>query len=783
MAGENWTGTTGNDSHVGTAEDDTLVGLAGDDTIVGDNGNDYIDGGEGNDSIRGGSNTPGPRGDDTIISGLGNDTIDGDGGNDLIDNSAGGADNLDGDVGSDTFILSGQEAQVNGGSGNSFVDTVIFAATAPTTLYIDGRYSNIEKFIFRDIDETVRVTNSGQRDSFTLGGGADIIYGNVANLNQDEITDFTTVDRIFVQDAQTNLFAVAGAGTATQTLTIDSTGDGLIGNDDLTIHLPNADLTGVRVVARPGVGTEIFFGEGGATGGGGGSQTGGNGDDLIGGGDGNDTLTGGDGNDTLTGGGGDDSLVGGNGDDKLIGGAGNNTLEGGAGNDVLIGGPGNDLLKGGAGQDTMTGGGGNDTFEGTAGESNGDVITDFGFGDRIRIDGGVNMSAVYNPTGGSIDIDTNGDGTREISVIVGPNWGSSYSLEVNGTDVIADSPPIPVNDSIGIAYNWVKEAQDAVTPINILANDLEDFGLASFTVKSLPTHGTLLINGAAASAGQVIPATGVSGGFTGPQFAYIPEKGFDGADAFTYALTDNKGHVSLTDGVVNLSVAAPDGQVINGTDNRRLGDNIVGTEGSDTINGFSGNDTIDGGLRNDRIDGGLGRDLVRGGLGDDTYVGFGKGDIIQDIGGNDTILVVGKAGFKILPNDLENVIGGGRLTGNANNNLMVGGGGRDQFIGGLGDDTLVGGAGTDRLYGNAGADVFRYEGGGDAGRGLKAADQLLDFQTGVDKLDLTTFGITATQGHQFVKFAGGLVSVDADHNGTIDFDIRVPNFNPDTDLL
>ena len=86
-------------------------------------------------------------------------------------------------------------------------------------------------------------------------------------------------------------------------------------------------------------------------------------------------YTGDDGNNTYTG----QST-----DDTLYGLGGNDTLDGAGGNDVIIG---------GLGSDTLTGGTGADIFLGTAAEMNGDTITDFLIGDRIRItDSNLNRS-------------------------------------------------------------------------------------------------------------------------------------------------------------------------------------------------------------------------------------------------------------------------------------------------------------------------------------------------------------------------------------------------------
>ena len=77
--------------------------------------------------------------------------------------------------------------------------------------------------------------------------------------------------------------------------------------------------------------------------------------------------------------------------------------------------------------------------------------------------------------------------------------------------------------------------------------------------------------------------------------------------------------------------------------------------------------------------------------------------------------------------------GGDALTGDARADLLLGGAGDDVLVGGGGDDILSGGAGDDRMTGGAGADVFVVRPGG-------GADEVMDFEVGVDRLDLSALG-------------------------------------------
>lgn len=183
--------------------------------------------------------------------------------------------------------------------------------------------------------------------------------------------------------------------------------------------------------------------------------------DLVLGRDGNDTLNGDGGADTLRGGNGTDSMDGGTEDDLIYGDAGNDTMSGGAGNDLLNGGAdndsingdagadriwggtGDDTINGGAGADISYGGAGADTFVFTAASDSGAATAD---GDRLRdFEAGVDtidLSAVYagtlawfgtgafdgvnagvrlaeiNGTMTVVEVDVNGDGTRDMRIWV-----------------------------------------------------------------------------------------------------------------------------------------------------------------------------------------------------------------------------------------------------------------------------------------------------------------------------------------------------------------------------
>jgi Ca2+-binding RTX toxin-like protein len=168
-------------------------------------------------------------------------------------------------------------------------------------------------------------------------------------------------------------------------------------------------------------------------------------------------------------------------------------------------------------------------------------------------------------------------------------------------------------------------------------------------------------------------------------------------------------------------------------------DIVVAADGSgfptgDDLRGGAGNDTIWGGAGDDYIQAGTGTNEVHGDAGNDmlsfydlaTTVNFtlpesGAGDFtapggiarfiydgIEWISGSDYGFTQG----------FPTTIPGDTLTGDSQDNAIIGfwgndivngGGGNDTLIGGEGNDTLIGGAGNDKLNGNEGDDFIYYD--------------------------------------------------------------------------
>ena len=328
-------GSSGNDVLQGFGGDDVVTGLDGDDTLRGGTGSDQLYGGAGNDLLAEFAGDVGP---------FGNDLYDGGSGNDRV-----------------SYYL-------DFGPG---VTVDLNQAGAQATGYGNDTFGSIEHVTATYGDDTL--TGNAADNWFWTFNGSDNLYGNGGN-------DYFTV----------------GLGNKIV--------DGGAGNDTIEI----LDLAFEPAYTADGITVSLLL-QGQAQQTGVGSWTLSNIENL-GGWWGADELTG-DANANI--------LAGGQGSDTLVGGAGNDILAGdGAfdldsnaaptffanpnwfgGNDIIDGGLGDDTISGNGGADTLTGGSGSDIFLDTAANLSGDMITDFGAGDRIVITDATLATFTYNVSG------------------------------------------------------------------------------------------------------------------------------------------------------------------------------------------------------------------------------------------------------------------------------------------------------------------------------------------------------------------------------------------------
>jgi hypothetical protein len=248
-----------------------------------------------------------------------------------------------------------------------------------------------------------------------------------------------------------------------------------------------------------------------------------------------------------------------------------------------------------------------------------------------------------------------------------------------------------------------------------------------------------------------------------------------------------------------------------GTDNVRLGGGAdiyfaVGGTGND------GTDTIDGGADADMYDASAATSRLVINL--DTVAhnqspafppsAFNPGsgpNVARNLTTGDTDNITGfeharggAGGDTIFGSGLANVLDGG-----ANNDNLFGFGQNDTLVGGAGMDMLFGGAGMDMLIGGTEADRFFYEAASDTGLTAATRDVIMDFQDGIDSIDLRNIDTIPNNGiandpFDFmgvdVAFQNGLsgqlraitvgdgwiIEGDIDGNGAAEFSIKV--FDP-----
>ncbi|SEO65767.1 Hemolysin-type calcium-binding repeat-containing protein, partial [Duganella sp. CF517] len=699
----------------------TGTGNVLDNIITGGHAGNKLDGGAGNDRLIGGD------GADNLIGGLGDDTFIGASGKDIVDGGA-GADLLQ-------------------GLGN-FADYVVTRPSLTDTVLTDGAGNvitarGVEHFAFADGDKTLAQVqdNIGSPGNDSLYGtdGNDMLNGG---LGVDTLSGGVGDDTYVLFNAADAVLENAGEGVDLVQVALTAAG-----TYTLAANVENASVTAAASIAANLTGNSL--------------------DNVLTGNAAANTLTGGAGNDQLDGGTGADKLIGGSGDDLylvdaagdvvteltgegadtvwtslatytltanvehlaytgkaaftatgnaldnvIIGGNAGNKLDGGAGNDSLTGGNGADSLAGGLGDDTIAAGLGKDTIDGGTGN------------DVVQVAGNFASYKITRPSA----TDT---------VLTGQN-GTVLTVRNVESFVFADGAK-SLDD---VQYNLVSAGND-----KLYGGDGDD-----------------TLNGGTG-------ADSMTGGLGNDSYVIdntadkIVENADEGIDLAQVALTASNSTYALADGVENATVTSAATVAVNLTGND-LDNFLTANAAANTLTGGGGNDTLDGGA---------GADKLIGGIGDDLYIVDSAGDVVTEAlnEGSDTVrtklatytlaanletlVYTGVAAFTATGNALDNVIIGGnagnKIDGGAGNDSLTGGNGADSLAGGLGDDTIAAGLGKDTVDGGAGIDVVQVLGDFASYKVSRpnAADTVLTGQNG---------SVLTIRNIEYMVFADGTKTLD-----------------------
>ncbi|MEL6997779.1 MAG: M10 family metallopeptidase C-terminal domain-containing protein [Pseudomonadota bacterium] len=762
------TGTEGADNLTGTSADDEILGLGGNDTIDAVAGNDSIDAGAGDDTvvytsgadtIDGGADSDwidlrnvaapvaldfetgglgitlsnvenvllsdlgneisadanantilGGSGGDTISTRGGDDSIQGGDGNDTLDGGAGN-DTINAGAGDDTIVYSDGADSIDGGVGSDWLD--LRTASSPTSFSLTSgaglsqlSLTNVENLILSDASYEIEANDSDNtiiagagddtivllsgNDSIEGGAGNDYIVVGIGNDSADGGDGIDILQFGWVSSTEASHVIDLAAGIATSA-------------DGDVAHFDNFEI----YTALGAVNT--FLGS--------------SGDDVV------DTNSG------------NNQAFGAGGSDTLSTGAGSDTLDGGSDDDLLSGGSGEDLLIGGTGDDTLTGGADADEFAFSSGDGI-DIITDFELGvDVIDLQGlgigFVDLNIVDVGGGAQITYDfvTTGQVTLQGISAVGLKE-SDFLLDVSASPAIVgtfgNDNLVGTSGSDEILALGGGDTLDGGT-----GDDTFTGGTGADTYRFANGDGidTIVdfevgtdqidLRGLGLSYNQLLIIDVIEGALVQYDFSTNAQIIFSGLTA-----------AQLTSDVFLLDNAspAPPAIQIDGTSN---GDVLNGTSAAEEISGFDGADVLIGRGGGDRL---------ISGLGDDRHYIYSPGDEVIEFSSQgydrtyssisfalgahvEAGTALGTDDIDIAGNDINNWIGG-----NSGQNVLRGGGGRDRLIGLDGDDTLHGGAGNDVLEGGAGADVFRFASG-------TGTDNILDFEVGVDTIDVSALGI------------------------------------------
>ena len=412
-------------------------------------------------------------------------------------------------------------------------------------------------------------------------------------------------------------------------------------------------------------------------------------------------------------------------DEILIGTDANDLIEGRGGSDVLRGLKGNDTLDGGEGIDTAS-------YEDSAGAVqaalglNGADGGARKLGPLIGLD---TLRSIENLRGSRFDDRLSGN---ESDNVIEGGAGNDVIDGGAGFDTASyRSSSGPVHVVLGL--NGVDgQAQESSEPFGpVISTDtirgIENVIGSSFNDTLIGNEGDNVFEGG--SGGDTIDG---GGGIDTASY-----EGNTNAVAVTLGLNGAEGTVNEVFPVFSPETPRDRLFSIENVRGSAFNDLLTGNEGTNVLEGLGGDDILVGRSGADTLDGGDGIDTV-------SYAASATAVKVS--------LATGIAGGGDASGDtlikIENVVGsdfGDKLVGSALDNRLEGGKGADVLDGAEGADTLIGGAGIDKMRGGAAADTFMFLSVKD-GLGSVQGDQIFDFESGLDRIDISAIDAIMGQG-------------------------------------
>ena len=724
----------GNSTLIAGSAADTLIGGSGNDTFVVNNTADVVQdtaGGANNVLQSSVSDTLPTNVNTLILTGNGNLRGVANSGNDtLISNT--GVDTLVGGSGNDVFVVNNAGDVVSDASTtrtNSILSSVSYTlATNIQSLTLTGS-ANLTAtgnaaagVLTGNAGNDTLIAGSGN-ETLVAGSGNDTL---IAGSGQDVLVGGSGADTYEVNATSGNTLIDLGSGT--QTLQFGSgisasnlTVRGALANGVPVITLSDGSNTVSLADELNDGNLQVAFAGGGSE-----SLT-----QLVQAAQPIATLTGASGNFILNGAG-TQVLTGGAGADTLSAWGSADTLNAGTGNQALYAHGANALVNGGSGADTLVAIGQNDTLAGGSGNSTFIILSAT---DVVQDSSGTALNILQSSVSYMLPTNVNTltlTGSANLSGTA--NGGNDTLISNGGIDTLTGGAG---NDAF-VVHNTADVVQGASA-----TSDNTVFSTASFSlpvnVNTLTLTGTANLVATDNGANDLISAN--SGNDT-----LISSTGVDtlvgGAGSDTFVV-NNAGDLVQGASATGTNAVQASVSYVLPTNVHTL--TLTGTAGlSGTANG--GNDTL---ISN------AGVDTLIGGTGSDTFIVNNAADVVQDtVAGVDNFIQ--SASSYSLPANVDTLI----LTGS--NLIGTGNGDNDTLSANAGNDTLVAGTGNDLLTAASGNQTFQFNAGFGADTISAAnATDTLSFGSGINPTDFTVTAVIDNDLPSLVISGdGGSITVD-----------------------